>query len=313
MYLLTIPYPEIDPVFFNLGPLPIRWYSLAYIAGITLGWFSVTRLMKMPQLWQTKLAGTAPVGPPISREMLDDLLFWVTLGVILGGRVGYVLFYETGLLFQPWISVQDIMGGTGLVQTLLGWIHIPPAFMIWNGGMSFHGGMLGVALAGYLFCRRNGLDHVRVGDLVSCVVPIGLFFGRIANFINGELYGRFSEAPWAMVFPADPLQIPRHPSQLYEAALEGIALFVAIRIAVHFYGVLTKRGFGTGMFLVGYGLSRIIVENFREPDLQMPDFPLGLTMGMFLSGPMMILGGLLIWQSLGGFSRSANANKASSK
>ena len=311
MLLPVLPYPEIDPVFFHLGPLPIRWYSLAYIAGITLGWLSITRLMKKPDLWQSNLSGTAPAGPPLSRERLDDLLFWVTLGVILGGRLGYVLFYEPDLLFQSWVSVKSMMGGDGLIQTLLGWIHIPPALMIWKGGMSFHGGLLGVGLAGWFFCRKYKLDPLRVADLLACVTPIGLFFGRIANFINAELYGRASEAPWAMVFPTDPLQIPRHPSQLYEAALEGLVLLLVIRIAVHFYQALAKPGFVTGIFLAGYGVSRIIVENFREPDDHMPDFALGLTMGMMLSVPMLIAGAVLIWRAFGGFSGGLKGNTGS--
>ena len=305
LFLTSIPYPEIDPVFFHIGPLPIRWYSLAYIAGITLGWLSITRLMKMPHLWQGNVSGTAPAGPPLSREKLDDLLFWVTLGVILGGRLGYVLFYEPNLLVQPWVSIKDMMGGTGVVQTLLGWVHIPPALMIWTGGMSFHGGLIGVTIAGYFFCRKYSLDPLRVADLMACVTPIGLFFGRIANFINAELYGRQSDAPWSMVFPTDPLQVPRHPSQLYEAALEGIALLIIIRIAVHFYSALSRSGLVTGIFLAGYGVSRIIVENFREPDGHMPNFPLDLTMGMMLSLPMLMIGVMLIYRATGGFGRNS--------
>ena len=295
--ILEIPYPSIDPVFFHIGPLPIRWYALAYIAGIVIRWFYVTRLMQKPALWQHTRSGTKPAGPPLSREKFDDLLFWVTLGVILGGRLGYVLFYEPSLMIDPWVSVADMMGGTGLVQTLIGWVHIPPALMMWNGGMSVHGGQIGVALAGWLFSRKHGLHALAVGDLFACAAPIGLFFGRIANFINAELYGRPSDAPWAMVFPTDPAQVARHPSQLYEAALEGIALFIIIRIATHVYGSLSKPGFTIGIFLAGYGVARSIVENFRQPDTHMPDFPLGLTMGILLSLPMIILGGWLMWRA----------------
>ncbi len=300
MFLAQIPYPDIDPVFFSIGPLPIRWYALAYIAGITVGWFYVTRLMRKTELWQGGLSGTAPAGPPISREKFDDLLFWVTLGVILGGRLGYVLFYEPDMLFQSWVSVKSMMGGDGLIQTLIGWIHIPPALMIWTGGMSFHGGLIGVAIAGYFFSRRNGLNALAVGDLFACAAPIGLFFGRIANFINAELYGRQTDVPWAMVFPTDPDQVARHPSQLYEALLEGLVLFVIIRIATHSFATLRKPGFTIGLFLAGYGFARAFVENFRQPDNHMPDFPLGLTMGIILSLPMVLLGAYLMWRASGG-------------
>ncbi len=297
MFLAQIPYPEIDPIFFNLGPIPIRWYALAYIAGITLGWFYVTRLMKSASIWQK--TPNLISGPPLNREKLDDILFWVTLGIILGGRLGYVMFYEPSLLFGAWVSVKSMMGGEGLIQTLLGWIHIPPALMIWNGGMSFHGGLIGVTLAGYIYSRRNGLNALAVGDLFACAAPIGLFFGRIANFINAELYGRATDAPWAMVFPTDPQQLARHPSQLYEAALEGFVLFIAIRIATHHFRVLTKPGFTIGLFLAGYGVARAFVEYFRQPDTHMPDFPLGLTMGIILSLPMVALGVYLMWRTKG--------------
>ncbi|WP_306253814.1 prolipoprotein diacylglyceryl transferase [Parvularcula sp. IMCC14364] len=300
MPLLQLPYPEIDPVFFSIGPFPIRWYALAYIAGITIGWFYVTRLMQNTALWKSTITGTAPAGPPISREKFDDLLFWVTLGVILGGRLGYVFFYEPGLLTAAWVSVRDIMGGEGIIQTLLGWIHIPPALMMWNGGMSFHGGLIGVTLAGYLYSRKHSLNALAVGDLFACAAPIGLFFGRIANFINAELYGRETDVAWGMVFPTDPEQLVRHPSQLYEAFLEGLVLFIIIRIATHRFGILSKPGFAIGLFLAGYGIARSIVELFRQPDLHMPDFPLGLTMGIILSLPMIALGAYLIWRANGG-------------
>jgi len=307
---MTIPYPDIDPVAVQLGPFAIRWYALAYIAGIFLGWRYLISLLRTPRLWGG--AGPAPVepkreadakspvgpppqpGPPMWKTQLDDIVFWVTLGVILGGRLGYVVFYEPAILTQPWVSLATVFGlGDGLFRTLIGWIHLPPAIMLWNGGMSFHGGLIGVTLAGYLFSRRNRLEPWRVGDLFACAAPIGLFFGRMANFINGELWGRPSDVPWAMVFPADSLQVPRHPSQLYEAALEGIALFVVMRLASHHFGVLKRPSAAIGVFLAGYGLSRVIVENFRQPDSHMPDFPLGLTMGMILSLPM-IAGGLFL-------------------
>lgn len=287
---MSLSYPDIDPIAFHIGPLPIRWYSLAYIGGLAAGWWYLARLIRNSKLWPAK------AGSPLSREQLDDVLFWVALGVIAGGRLGYLVFYEPGLLIAPWQSLGSMMGD-GILKTVIGWIHIPPAIMLWKGGMSFHGGLIGVALAGYFFARRNRLDALSLGDLFACAAPVGLFFGRIANFINGELYGRAADIPWAMVFPNDPLQIPRHPSQLYEAALEGLVLFVVIRLASHVFKILQRPGAAIGLFLAGYSVSRIIVENFRQPDIQMPDFPFGLTMGMMLSAPMLALGVWLIWRT----------------
>jgi len=278
-FALEIPYPDIDPVFFSIGPLPIRWYALAYITGIVLGWVYAVRLLKRDTLWQ----GQHAQGAPMSREMLDDLIFWVTIGIILGGRLGYVLFYKPALILAPW-------------EQVIGFIYLPPAIMLWQGGMSFHGGMLGVTVAGFFFARRHGLKFFSVADLFAVAAPLGLFFGRIANFINGELYGRPTDAPWAMVFPTDPVQAARHPSQLYEAFLEGLVLFAILAVGIWTFRILRKPGVATGIFLAGYGLSRIIVEFFREPDAHMPDFPLGITMGMILSLPMVMLGAWLIWQ-----------------
>ncbi len=287
---MSLPYPQIDPVAIHLGPLPIRWYSLAYIAGLAGGWFYLTRLLRNQSLWK------ATGGPPLTRPQLDDVIFWVAIGVMLGGRLGYLFFYEPSLLIEPWEPLGAGME-PGLVKTLIGWLPIPPALMLWRGGMSFHGGLIGVTLAGWLFARRNNLNALSMGDLFACATPIGLFFGRIANFINAELYGRPWDGPWSMVFPTDPLQVARHPSQLYEAALEGLVLFAIIRIATHVFGLLKRPGATIGLFLAGYALSRIIVENFREPDAHMPDFPLGLTMGMMLSAPMLALGMWLVWRT----------------
>lgn len=282
-FALEIPYPDIDPVFFSIGPLPIRWYALAYITGIVLGWVYAVRLLKRDALWQGRHAQAAPM----SREMLDDLIFWVTIGIILGGRLGYVLFYKPALIIAPW-------------EQIAGPLYLPPAIMLWQGGMSFHGGMLGVTIAGFFFARRHGLRFFSVADLFAVAAPIGLFFGRIANFINGELYGRPTDAPWAMVFPTDPAQLARHPSQLYEAFLEGLVLFAILAVGIWTFRILRKPGVATGIFLAGYGISRIIVEIFREPDAHMPDFPLGITMGMILSLPMVLLGAWLIWQGWNG-------------
>jgi len=274
---MSIPYPHIDPIALQVGPVAIRWYSLSYIIGLAAGWWYLTRLIKNTTLW-TKISA------PLTRVLLDDVVFWVAIGVMAGGRIGYVLFYEPSLLIAPW-------------EPLFGVIPFPPALMLWHGGMSFHGGLIGVTLAGYFFCRKYNLSPLSVGDLFACAAPIGFFSGRMANFVNAELYGRPWDGPWAMVFPTDSLQLTRHPSQLYEAALEGIVLFIALRIATHMFGVLKRPGTATGLLLSGYALSRILVENFREPDAHLSDFPLGLTMGMLLSAPMLIAGLWLIWRA----------------
>jgi phosphatidylglycerol:prolipoprotein diacylglycerol transferase len=269
--------------------LPIRWYSLAYIFGIALGWFYALRLLRKPDLWPA-------AGAPVNRAQLDDVIFWVALGVIAGGRLGYVLFYEPALLVGAWEPLGANMEA-GVIKTLTGWIPIPPALMLWRGGMAFHGGLIGVAVAGLLYARRNKVNALSLGDLFACAAPIGLFFGRLANFVNAELYGRAWSGPWAMVFPTDPTGLARHPSQLYEAALEGLLLFVIIRIASVNFGLLKKPGATIGLFLAGYAGSRIFVENFREPDPFLPNFPLGLTMGMMLSLPMLAIGAFLIWRA----------------
>lgn len=294
---MSLPYPEIDPVAFSVPfiGLPIRWYSLAYIGGLAAGWFYLTRLIKNASLWNAN-------GAPLAKLQLDDIVFWVAVGVMAGGRLGYVFFYEPTLLIEPWQQLGAAMN-EGFVKTLIGWIPIPPALMLWKGGMSFHGGLIGVTIAGWLYARNHKLDALSVGDLFACAAPIGLFFGRIANFINAELYGRVWDGPWAMAFPyvdqfgARAYTEPRHPSQLYEAALEGLVLFVVIRIATHSFGLLKRPGATIGLFLAGYAASRIFVENFREPDAHLPEFPLGLTMGMMLSLPMLALGLWMIWRT----------------
>lgn len=274
---MSIPYPHIEPVLFKIGPFSLRWYSLAYIGGLAAGWWYLTRLIKKTALW-------AKAGPPVDRKLLDDVVFWVAIGVMAGGRLGYLLFYEPTLIIAQW-------------EKLFGVVPFPPALMTWNGGMSFHGGLIGVALVGILFARKYKLNMLSLGDMFACATPIGLFFGRIANFINGELYGRPWDGPWSMVFPADRLGVPRHPSQLYEAALEGVVLFTVLFFGAHKFGLLKRPGAAMGLFLAGYAVSRIIIENFREPDSHMPDFPLGLTMGMMLSVPMLAFGLWLIWRT----------------
>ena len=264
-----MPFPDFDPVLFQIGPFALRWYALAYVAGIVLAWLYGVRLIKTPAIWR----GAAP---PATQQQVDDLILWITLGIILGGRLGYVLFYRPDLL---WTNPLEVL-------------------QIWNGGMSFHGGALGVIIAIVIFARANRIDMVRLGDLVCPCVPFGLFFGRIANFINGELWGRPTDAPWGVVFPAAPDALPRHPSQLYEAALEGVVLFLILRWATHGAKLLPRRGMVAGLFLLFYGVFRIAVEFLREPDQHLPEVLREYaTLGMLLSIPMVLAGAWLIARS----------------
>lgn len=279
-------FPEFDPVLFSIGPLDIRWYALAYVGGIVVGWWYAARLAKANALWQ-------PGKPPVTTIQLDDLILWITLGIILGGRLGYALFYQPQLYAQ-------IFTGADLGERLA-------VLRLWDGGMSFHGGLIGVSLAILLFARKNGIRLLSLGDLVAPAVPIGLLFGRIANFINGELWGRETTVAWGVRFCNDRIEqlygfcpagdVVRHPSQLYEAGLEGLALFVILWLAVYKGRLLAKPGYITGIFLFGYGLARATLENFRQPDAGLESLPLGLTMGMMLSIPMMIIGAWLIWRA----------------
>ncbi len=250
----VIPFPSIDPILFQLGPLVIRWYALAYIAGLLLGWW-----------YMRALARQAPVAA--ERHEVDDFLVWATLGVVLGGRLGYVLFYNPGFYLDN--------------PSLI--------FAVWRGGMSFHGGLLGVMAAAALFVRWRGIRLLPFADLIACVAPIGLFLGRLANFINGELFGRISDVPWAMIFPrCGPY--PRHPSQLYEAGLEGAVLFVVLFFLRRREAVRRRAGLLTGVFLTGYGVARTIAELFRQPDIHLGFLSGGTTMGQWLSAPMFALG-----------------------
>ncbi len=334
----AIQFPNLDPAaltvpaVFGLGPLPLRWYALAYIAGLVLGWMWMVRLAERERLW-------APGRPAMTRGQIDDFLFWATLGVIFGGRLGYVLFYKTDMI---WKSPLEML-------------------QIWQGGMSFHGGLIGVALAAIWFARQSHVDEaefaklaekrsvaqapagegakflrfgdkwlrrsdiaelqaktrtqkvdlLRLGDLAAAAAPIGLFFGRIANFINGELWGRHTNAPWGVVFPeggydwADRAWVwiggeqARHPSQLYEAALEGLALFAIINLATLRFNSLRRPGLNTGLFLLCYGIFRLTLELVREPDAHMPQALQGyITMGMLLSLPMALIGAWLIRRAM---------------
>jgi phosphatidylglycerol:prolipoprotein diacylglycerol transferase len=264
MPFLAIAFPVFDPVAISLGPIAIRWYALAYIGGIVLGWIYARALIKNERLW----GGPAP----ISLAQMDDFILWVTVGIILGGRSGYVLFYNLPFFLQNPAAM----------------------FKLWEGGMSFHGGFMGCVVAVMWFARRNGISILSLGDIVTAVGPIGLFLGRLANFINSELWGRVTDAslPWGIVFPnGGPL--PRHPSQLYEAALEGIVLFTILAVMIRM-GALRRPGLILGSFIAIYALARIASELFREPDAQLGFLWGGLTMGMLLSVPMIVAGAILI-------------------
>jgi phosphatidylglycerol---prolipoprotein diacylglyceryl transferase len=264
MPFLLISFPVFDPIAISIGPLAIRWYALAYIGGILLGWIYARSLIKNEELW----GGPAP----ISLAQMDDFILWVTVGIILGGRTGYVLFYNLPFFIQ----------------------HPAAILELWKGGMSFHGGFLGCVVAVMWFAHRNRISILSLGDITTAVGPIGLFLGRIANFINGELWGRPADPdlPWAMIFPSGG-PLPRHPSQLYEAGLEGILLFTVLAVMIRL-GALKRPGLILGSFIAIYGLARIVGEHFREPDPQLGFLWGGLTMGMLLSVPMVIVGAVII-------------------
>jgi phosphatidylglycerol---prolipoprotein diacylglyceryl transferase len=259
--LAILPFPAIDPVIFSIGPLAVHWYGAAYVAGILLGWFYARRIVANDTVWAN---GTSPM----TLADIDDFLMWAALGIVAGGRIGYVLFYDFASLAANPLSL----------------------FAVWNGGMSFHGGLIGTTVAMILFARARQIPIWSLFDVVAAVVPIGLFFGRIANFINSELWGRVTDVPWAFVFPTGG-PLPRHPSQLYEAALEGVVLLVVLAALIYRSGMLARPGFIAGAFVAGYGLARIVVEFFREPDSHI-GYLAGnwLTMGMILSLPMVALG-----------------------
>ena len=261
-------FPQFDPVLVQLGPLSIRWYALAYITSLVVGW----RLVRRFAQW------TPVVATPLQ---VDDFLTWATLGVVLGGRLGYVLFYQPGVYLT----------------------HPAMILAVWEGGMSFHGGMLGVAVAIIVFCRRNGIPMFGFADRIAIVTPIGLGLGRLANFINGELWGRPAslELPWAMKFPRTPdcpsfpeLCAARHPSQLYEALLEGLLLLVVMLLLSRRQDLRARFGLLTGVFLSGYAIARMIGEYFREPDAFLGFLAFGTTMGQILSVPMLLAGLWLI-------------------
>ena len=289
--LAALPFPDISPEIFaiEIGGLrfALRWYALAYIGGFVIAWATVVALMKRPGLWP---GGSAPMQP----AQVEGLLTWVILGVILGGRLGFVLFYQPGYYLA---NPAEILA-------------------IWQGGMAFHGGLAGAALAGFIFARRNGIPPLPLADAMALATPAGLFLGRIANFINAELWGRPTTMPWGVVFPGAAAQdcpwgwegpCARHPTQLYEAGLEGLALGLVLLWLVARRGALATPGLVVGVFLAGYGLARFTVEFWREADAQFvtADNPLGhvvrlgeagLQMGQILSLPMILIGAALaLW------------------
>lgn len=249
----------LHPDIFTIGFFTLRWYSLAYIAGIVVGWWYLLKLLAQP-------------GAPMARRHADDLVFYATLGIILGGRIGYVLFYAPDMLLSPLRVLR-----------------------LWDGGMSFHGGVIGTSLGLIVFARKHGLNWLRIHDYVACVVPFGLLFGRLANFVNGELWGKPTDVPWGIIFTRGGGEVARHPSQLYEAALEGVALFCLLAFAFWKTRARYEPGKLVGLFLLGYGCARFVVEFFREPDSQFQGtiFATTIHMGQLLCLPM-IAGGLYL-------------------
>jgi phosphatidylglycerol:prolipoprotein diacylglycerol transferase len=269
MDLMAIAFPFNDPVAIHIGPLGVRWYGLAYMAGLILGWLYMRRLCADERLW----GGPSPMQP----SQADDFLFWATIGTVLGGRMGFFLLYEPGIL-----------------------LHNPLQFFrIWEGGMAFHGGLLGVGLAIWLFARRNRIPVRALMDLSAAVVPFGLFFGRIANFINAEIYGRLTDVPWAVEFPVGALLKGdaagrRHPTQLYEALLEGVVMFALLRFFTHSRRSFLQPGLTTGIFLAAYGVFRIIAEYFKEWDVKQFFTTAYFSEGVVYSLPMIALGAYFI-------------------
>jgi len=260
MSFFAITFPSIDPVLVEIGPIAIRWYALAYIAGLFLG------VWHMKRLTHTEI---------IKKAHVDDFFIWAFIGILVGGRLGYVLFYKPVFYLQ---NPSQIL-------------------MTWQGGMSFHGGLIGVVTAIVLFAHYRKINMWSLADIVGCSVPIGLGLGRLANFVNGELYGRISpDTPWAMVFPGGGPE-PRHPSQLYQAALEGFLLFIVLNVLWQRYSVRNRPGLLCGVFCIGYGLMRIVGELFRQPDSHLGYLVAGTTIGQWLSLPMVCFGIYAIWRA----------------
>lgn len=250
---------HLSPIALDLGFFKLRWYSIAYISGILIGWWYLLKLLAQP-------------GAPMARRHADDLVFYVTLGIILGGRIGYILFYKPEMIATPLEMLK-----------------------LWEGGMSLHGGFLGVIAALLYFTHKHKLNMMRVCDYVACVTPFGLFFGRLANFVNGELWGRPTTLPWGIIFPGTGDGIPRHPSQLYEAGLEGILLFAVLNLMFWKTDARYQPGKLVGTGLIGYGIIRTLLEMVRQPDAGLENLSWGLTMGQTLSIPMILIGIYLVF------------------
>ena len=250
-------YPEISPIIVQIGPLALRWYSMAYLFGILFGWWLAAKRIKKYQI-------------PLTKNNLEDIVFYFTLGVILGGRLGYVLAYGTE---KFWLNPLEI-------------------FAVWHGGMSFHGGIVGVIIAMYLAAKHVNFSFLKLTDFTAPLVPVGIFLGRLANFVNDELWGRVTNVAWAVRFPNGGY-LPRHPSQLYEACLEGVVLFVILNLLWTNKQCRERKGFISGAFLLGYALFRMLLEQFREPDAQLGFLWSGVTMGQLLSLPA-LLGGVYL-------------------
>ena len=272
----AVAFPQIGEVAFSIGPVDVRWYGLSYAAGLLLGWLYVRQMVTSERLWGGR--------PPLTRDDVDDFLLWATLAVVLGGRLGYVLFYQPSFYLQNPIEILNLQGG----------------------GMAFHGAALAVTLAAIVFAKRRNIPILSLTDVVTAAVPIGLFFGRLANFVNAELWGRVTDVAWAMKFPIKDkfgqvvgFTEPRHPSQLYEAALEGLVLFIILRLATHLWLKLPQPGLVTGLFLAGYGTARGFVELFyRQPDMAHPiSVHTPLTAGLVYSIPMVLLGACLVFRA----------------
>jgi phosphatidylglycerol:prolipoprotein diacylglycerol transferase len=262
MEILVIPYPVIDPVAVQIGPFSVRWYALAYVGGLAAGWFYAWLLLRNDRLWGDT--------PRPSANSISDLVLYVAIGIVVGGRLGDVLIYEPSYYLAHPLEIIEL----------------------WNGGMAFHGGLIGAALAIWFFARQTKVSVLTIGDIAAAAAPIGIFLVRIANFIKPELWGRSTDVPWAMIFPGVDEQ-PRHPSQLYEAGLEGLLLLVLMGLFVR-AGAFKRPGVLTGLFCVGYSAARIISEFFREPDPELEQLSHGLTMGMVLSVPMLLVGAAIV-------------------
>jgi len=284
MHTAGLPFPHIDPVAIHIwGSFGIRWYAISYITGLLLGWWWLARTIRNKSLWTNPPFNGKP---PATLDDIGDFVVWATLGVIIGGRLGWVLFYG---IFLCSVSPQNADYCRGLPMDFLD--HPIRIIAAWEGGMSFHGGAIGVIVALWFFARSRKLNFVQLGDMVTTVVPIGLFFGRIANFVNGELWGKVTDVPWAMVFP-NAGSDPRHPSQLYEAGMEGLLLFIILQVSVRVFRLHERPGLVSAIFFTGYGTFRFIAEIFREPDTMFIGW---FSLGMAFSIPMWLAAAYFYW------------------